>query len=77
MDTWFDRETLQVVAREYRLAHASMILDFDIKIIVDNAVVNGVLVPTYVNYDGQWDIPFRKREIVRFYLAMDQWSVVP
>lgn len=77
MDTWFDRETMQVIAREYRLAHASMILDFDITIKVDNAVVQGVLVPTLVNYDGQWDIPFKKREIVRFYLEMSDWEIVP
>lgn len=77
MDTWFNRETMQVIAREYRLAHASMILDFDISIKVDNAVVEGTLVPTYVQYDGQWDIPFKKREIVRFYLEMSDWEIVP
>jgi hypothetical protein len=77
MDTWFDRESMRVIAREYRLAHASMILDFDITITVDNAVVGDTLVPTYVQYDGQWDIPFKKREIVRFYLAMDEWVIVP
>jgi hypothetical protein len=77
MDTWFDRETMQVIAREYRLAHASLILDFDISIKVDNAVVDGELVPTYVQYDGQWDIPFKKREMVRFYLEMKDWEIVP
>ncbi len=75
MLTWFDQSTMQVIAREYRIAHASLLLDFDISISVDNAIVNGDLVPTYVKYDGLWDIPFKKPEIVRFYLAYSDWVV--
>lgn len=76
MRTWFDQSTMQVIAREYRIAHASMILDFDISIQVDNALVNGELVPTSIQYDGDWDIPFRKREIVGFWLKMGEWNTI-
>ena len=75
MFTWFDQGDMQVIAREYRIAHASLVLDFDIRITVDNTVVNGDLVPLKVLYDGVWDIPFRKREIVRFVLAYSDWQV--
>jgi len=75
MHTWFDQSTMQVIARDYRIAHASLLLDFDISIQVDNTVVAGELLPTFVNYDGDWDIPFHKREIVRFWLAMEGWKV--
>ena len=61
--------------REYRILNASMILDFDISILVDNTVVAGELVPTFIRYDGDWDIPFKKRELVRFWLAMKDWKV--
>ncbi len=74
MRTWFDQKSMQVIAREYRIAHRSLILDFDISILVDNTVVGGELVPTFVRYDGDWDIPFHKRELVRFWLAMKDWS---
>lgn len=73
MRTWFDQGTMQVIAREYRIAHAALLLDFDIGIQVDNAVVGGVLVPTFIRYDGDWDIPLHKRELVRFWLKLDQW----
>ena len=75
MDTWFDQETGQVIAREYRIAHASLLLDFDITIRVDNTVVSGVLVPVFVDYRGDWDIPFSTREIIRFSLRMGDWQV--
>ena len=75
MFTWFDQGDMRVVAREYRIAHASLILDFDIRITVDNTMVSGDLVPVKVLYDGVWDIPFKKREIVRFVLDYSDWQV--
>jgi hypothetical protein len=77
MHTWFDQRNMQVIAREYRIMHASLLLDFDISIQVDNTVVSGELVPTFVRYDGDWDIPFHKRELVRFWLALGDWSTAP
>ena len=77
MVTWFDDTNMNVLAREYRLAHASMILDFDITMHVENTEVSGELVPTLVNYEGDWDIPLKKRELVRFHLEMDDWSIAP
>ncbi|MEO8590607.1 MAG: hypothetical protein ABI432_14625 [Flavobacteriales bacterium] len=77
MVTWFDDQTMNVLAREYRIAHQSLLLDFDITIRVENTVVDGELVPGQVRYDGDWDIPFKSREIVRFSLAYATWGVAP
>jgi len=76
MDTWFDHVTSEVIARRYRIAHSSVILDFDIKIRVENQTIGGALVPRTVDYDGDWDIPFKKRELVRFVLEYSGWRVV-
>ena len=77
MLTWFDQSTMNVLAREYRIQHASLLLDFDISIRVSNAVADGDLVPMEVHYEGDWDIPFKKRELVRFYLLYSDWDVQP
>lgn len=37
--------------------------------------INGALVPVRVNYDGDWDIPFKSRELVRFWLAYSDWDI--
>ncbi len=75
MKTWFDQETMNVMAREYRIMHASLILDFDISIRVENTITAGELMPTQVWYDGVWDIPFKKKEIVAFYLLYSDWKI--
>ncbi|MCC6654633.1 MAG: hypothetical protein IT231_05650 [Flavobacteriales bacterium] len=54
---------------------SGILLDFDISIRVSNAIVNGDLVPMRVDYDGDWDIPFKKRELVRFNLMYEDWIV--
>ena len=75
MLTWFDQGTMNVLAREYRMRSSGILLDFDISIRVSNAIVNGDLVPMRVDYDGDWDIPFKKRELVRFNLMYEDWIV--
>jgi hypothetical protein len=75
MRTWFDQESGDVIARHYRIAGSSLILDFDIGIRVENRRMGNVLVPVAVDYDGDWDIPLRKREVVRFTLIYTDWEV--
>ncbi|MBK8341654.1 MAG: hypothetical protein IPK99_17500 [Flavobacteriales bacterium] len=76
MDTWFDQATGQVIAREYRIAHNSLLLGFDISIQADLDVEEGLLVPTHVTYDGVWDIPLQRKERVRFHLRNSAWQNV-
>ncbi|MBL7952666.1 MAG: hypothetical protein JNM62_13215 [Flavobacteriales bacterium] len=76
MDTWFDHVSNNVIARQYRIAHSSVILDFDIKIRVETAIIDGALVPTDVDYDGDWDIPMKRRELVRFALNYSGWRII-
>jgi hypothetical protein len=76
METWFDQTTGDVIARQYRIANSSMVLDFDITIKVENRVLDGALLPVSVHYDGDWDIPFKKRELVSFQLFYSDWQVV-
>lgn len=77
MSTWFDQETDMVLAREYHLLHTSILLDFDITIKVRNSMMDDVLVPSRVDYSGEWDIPFKKVEIVKFWLDYTGWKPLP
>ena len=66
MTSYFHRDTREVIAREYRLAHQTILFDFDISIKVENMYVGDWLVPKMVSYDGAWDVPFKKPEIISF-----------
>lgn len=75
MTTYFHRDTHEVIAREYRLAHETLFFDFDISIVVHNQVQKGILTPMFIAYEGQWDIPFKKPEIVKFDLKMSEYRL--
>lgn len=64
--SWFDRRTFNVVKRKYHLSYSSVVFDFDVSIEVNLVDKNGILVPVYNSYDGYWDIPFRKPEVIKF-----------
>lgn len=75
LTSWFDQETMNVMMREYTIRYNSIIMDFDITIKVNNTYVDGQLVPTRINYDGMWDIPFKKAEVINFWLDLREWEV--
>ncbi|MEM6320390.1 MAG: hypothetical protein AAF960_22160 [Bacteroidota bacterium] len=65
LETYFDKETFQVVARNYHLKYDGL-FDFDVKMKVNLTQVDEKYLPQSVFYDGQWKIPAKKREVVQF-----------
>ena len=75
MDTWFDKNTWQVRARHYHIQHSTIFLDFNIRIKVENVSMKGQIIPMSIDYDGDFDIPLKKPEIVKFWLRLNDWEV--
>jgi len=61
--TWFDKKTMQIVARHYSLSYFTALFDFDVVMDVKLANINGYQVPVSIQYNGFWDIPARKPEV--------------
>ena len=68
--TWFDKKTMQIVARHYSLSYFTRLFDFDVVMDVKLANVNGYQVPVSIQYNGYWDIPARKPEIGSVQIAI-------
>lgn len=66
LETYFEKETFQVLARNYQLAASTTFYDFDVTMRVKLTKVGEKYFPETVEYDGQWDIPFKKPEIAVF-----------
>lgn len=66
LTSYFDPETFEVLAREYRLAHNTLFFSFDISMRVENTRQDGWLLPTKVWYNGYWNALFKKPEIINF-----------
>ncbi|HAE14250.1 MAG TPA: hypothetical protein PKX04_10955 [Chitinophagales bacterium] len=62
METWFDRSTYQIVARNYHLKEDNFTYDFDVHMQVLLGQREGKEVPVWIYYNGSWDVPGKKRE---------------
>lgn len=65
LETYFDKNDFQVLARNYHLKYSGL-FDFDVKMKVELTQLGDKYLPALVEYDGQWKIPTQKREIVKF-----------
>ena len=66
LETYFDKNTFQVIARNYRLAYRGTLFDFDVQMEIELRQLGGQYAPEYIRYDGFWNIPGRKPEIAQF-----------
>ena len=71
LQTYFDKINFQVIAREYRLKNNTLLFDFDVTMKIKLTRFGKQYVPEFIEYDGGWDLAFKKPEIskssVRFY----------
>lgn len=63
LETYFDKSTFQVVARDYFLKNNTITYDFDVHMYIELIKVNDKYYPELVIYEGMWDVPFKKPEI--------------
>lgn len=75
MLSYFDKESLQVLSREYRLVNSTVLFQFDIWMKVENRLSQGKLLPRRIQYDGNWDIPFKSPEIIQFDIRCSNYDL--
>lgn len=70
LETYFDKEDFQVVARNYHLKYDSL-FDFDVRMKVALTQFDEKYLPKKVSYQGNWKIPTQKRERVHFLIDFE------
>lgn len=67
LTTIFDARNLTILGRFIDMQYSSVPFDFNVKMNIELAYAyNDILVPVHISYDGDWDIPFKKKEICTF-----------
>lgn len=68
--TWFRKTDYAILQRDYSLSYNPRVYDFDVKMKVKMTQANGMLLPSYISYDGDWHVFSKKRERVKFTTAI-------
>lgn len=66
LTTYFEKSSLDIVSRNYHMAFDQRLYDFDIHIQVDLSPIDDDYFPSYIKYDGYWDLLFKKPETCIF-----------
>lgn len=66
LETYFDKNTFQVIGRKYQLKYSGVLFDFDVKMEIELTKLGGLYFPETIHYEGFWDVPFKKAEYVDF-----------
>ena len=72
--TFYDRRTMQVIARSYALKDRNALMEFDIKMYIELKHEFGEYLPVIIKYNGQWDVPFKKSERIKFRMTCSDYS---
>ena len=61
MTTWFNSNTMNIVARNYDLSYDAGVYDFDVHMEVQMTQFGNLTVPSTLRYYGTWDVAFKKK----------------
>lgn len=62
LSTWFRKSDYAIVARDYSLSYHTLLFDFDVRMKVRLGSINGRLLPTRIEYAGNWHVMTKGRE---------------
>ena len=69
LKTYFSKEDFQVMGRNYQLKYNTALYEFDLSMDIELDFFENKYVPTYIQFEGFWDLPFFKKESGDFTLT--------
>ncbi len=66
LETYFDKISFQVIARNYHLEYYGTAFDFDVKMDIKLRKLEEQYIPEHLTYNGFWNIPLQKPETAVF-----------
>jgi hypothetical protein len=73
--TYFNKQNLEIVYRDYSLSYNAWVYDFDVRIRVRMTHFDHYMVPSLITYNGDWKVPFHKREHAVFTASFHDFAL--
>ncbi len=74
LETYFEKKTFQVIARNYRVAYYGALFDFDVTMNVELKKLEDNYFPEFISYDGFWKVPTQKLEKAKFTIQLESFE---
>jgi len=66
LKTYFAKDNMQILYREYRLKYKTLAYDFDVDMKINLTKIGDNYFPINIKYNGNWHVLFKKRENCKF-----------
>lgn len=74
--TFYDRRTMNIIARSYNLKDNTALFSFDIKMYIELKYDFNEYLPIVIKYNGEWDVPLAKPEKIKFKMICSDYKAV-
>lgn len=68
--TLFDKKNFQILGRYINMKYNNPLFSFDVRMNIETRYFGEDQLPVLIQYAGNWDIPFKKKEIAAFVVKM-------
>lgn len=73
--TYYDRRTMNIIARDYRLKDWTLLFNFDITINIELNYIKGEYLPSLIRYNGDWSVPLKSAERIFFEMKFKNYKI--
>ncbi len=73
--TIFDKKNFNILGRYINMQYNNILFSFDVRMNIETQYFGDLQLPVLIQYAGNWDIPFKKKEIAAFAVRMSEVKV--
>lgn len=70
LTTIFDKKNFQILGRFFDMDYSNLLFSFDVRMNIQANYVGDQILPILIQYAGNWDVPFKKKEISSFMVKL-------
>lgn len=74
--TFYDRRTMNIIARSYALKDITPLFSFNMSMFIELNYDFDEYLPTTIKYNGEWDVPFKKGERIKFEMKCSDYKMI-
>jgi len=74
LTTIFDKKNFKILGRFVDMQYENLLFSFDVRMNIEAGYIDDEIVPVLIQYAGNWDVPFKKKEISSFIVRLHDFK---
>jgi hypothetical protein len=75
LTTIFDKRNFEILGRFVDMKYSNLLFDFDVQMNIEMSYFGAVKLPTKISYQGNWNVPFKKKERASFLVVHKDYTL--